>query len=263
MMGPGAMTFHRKLEVPDCKPPLIMNYAISFTPTTSHLQQIEKWLIDEKNNSGEGFYVNWSIINAFFNRKELAVLTVDNDAVGFCCWRTTSDFSGQFNILEIHPTYRGKGLGAWFNSELEKFFVSNNILVVDVQCVPETSEAFWRKMNFIDVPPNHRFWDKQTTHLFKCLVPSLQPVVEHNNINYIEIWDAEPYATVDKDAKWKWDLDITGENKLVLPIIQPCHRDWRIRLVLDNKTITDNKVKRFGELEIDYGPYIIIQELPV
>lgn len=239
-----------------------MKYSISLDPITQHLEEIEKWLIAERDTNGEGFYCNWTIIKNFYARNELVVLLVDNKPVGFCCWRKTSNLSGQINIFEIRPDYRGKGLGLSFTNKLLAFFVSKNIYVVDLQCVPENSESFWRKLGFIDVPPSIHFWDKQTTHLFKRLVPYQQQVQNHNGYNYIEIWDLEPYAAKNRESKWKWDLNITNEKKISLPIIQPCEQDWRIKFVQGGKVIIDDKIKRFGNIEIYNGPYAIITELP-
>lgn len=239
-----------------------MNHSVSFTPSTEHIEEIEKWLIEEKASSGEGFYCNWSIIKNFFKREELAVLLVEDKPVGFCCWGTTSDFTGQINIFEIKPDSRGKGLGASFAKNLENLFISKNIYVIDLQCEPENSETFWRKFNFIDVPKNVNYWGNQTVSLFKRLVPAKQEVAIHNGSNYIEMWDAEPYAIRNKDSKWKWNLDLSDVDKLSLPIIQPCEKDWRIKLVLEDKIVVDDKIKRFGGIEIDYGPYAIINKLP-
>ena len=52
-----------------------MNFKTNFNPTKKHLSQIEKWLIDEKNKTGNGFYNHWNIISEVFNRNELVVLT--------------------------------------------------------------------------------------------------------------------------------------------------------------------------------------------
>jgi len=239
-----------------------MKYSVNFTPTDQQVDDIEQWLIEERDSSNEGFYCNWTIIKSFFKRGELAVLIVENNPVGFCCWQKTSELSGQINIFEIKPDFRGKGFGTQFTNELEKFFVSKNVCVIDLQCVPEESEGFWKKHNFIDVPVNIRYWDKQTKHLFKRLLPSLSEVSTHNGSDYIEIWDAEPIYAKNKKSKWKWDIN-SHNAKLSLPIIQPCEKDWRIKLVMNNKIIIDDKIKRFGNFEIDFGAYVVITQLPV
>lgn len=239
-----------------------MNLAISFNPTNRELDQIEKWLIEERATSGEGFYCNWSIIKNFYDRNELGVLLVDDQAVGFACWRKTSEFTGQINIFEIKPDLRNKGLGTYFTKQIQEHFFEKNTYVIDLQCVPENSEIFWRKFEFQDVPSNIHYWDRQTVHLFKPLVRCAQGASHRNANDYIEMWDNEPYATKNKEPNWIWHIRINNENQLSLPIIQPCEKDWRIRLVRDNKVVLDDKIKRFGNVEIDHGPYAIITEVP-
>ncbi len=240
-----------------------MTYSISFTPTQQHLDEIEKWLIEEQSATGDGFYCNWTIIKSFFKKNNFAVISSNNLPIGFACWRHTSTLSGQINIFEIKPDFRKQGAGTYFTDKLLDFLIAQNIYVVDLQCVPPESESFWRKFDFIDVPSNIRFWDFRTQHLFRRLISHKQPTENYEGENYIEIWDAEPYATKNKESKWKWEIEINAENKtLKLPIIHPCEKDWRIRLIQKGKAVIDDKIKRFGSLEIDYGPYVIITELP-
>jgi GNAT superfamily N-acetyltransferase len=240
-----------------------MNCSISFTLTKQELDEIEKWLIEERDNTGDGFYCNWTIIENFYARKELAIISVNDHPVGFACWRKTSTFSGQINIFEIKPDFRGQGLGTYFTNKLLEYFVDKTMYALDVQCVPETSESFWRRFDFIDVPANIRYWDRQTIHLFKILVPCEQEVTHLEQSNYIEMWDFEPYGTKNRESKWKWNFKVDDQRKLSLPIIRPCEKDWRIKCVEGGKVIIDDKIKRFGNVEIDYGPYAIITELPI
>jgi hypothetical protein len=44
-------------------------------PAVEQLDEIEKWLIEERDGAKEGFYCNWSIIKAAFTRKSFAVIT--------------------------------------------------------------------------------------------------------------------------------------------------------------------------------------------
>jgi hypothetical protein len=192
----------------------------------------------------------------------LAVVFADSQAVGFACWRKTSEFTGQINIFEIKPEFRSQGVGTYFTIKLLKYLTEKNIYAIDLECMPESSESFWRKFGFKDVPPNIHYWNNQTVHLFKPLVPCAHGALNHNGIDYIEIWDNEPYATKNKESTWKWNLNLNEENKLNLPIIQPCERDWRIKLVQESKVVIDDKIKRFGSVEIDHGPYAIIAEVP-
>ena len=56
---------------------------------------------------------------------------------------------------------------------------------------------------------------------------------------------------------------IIENGRLKKPIIHPCRKDWRIRWTQNEKVIKDDKIKRFGNIEIDHSSYMIIMELPV
>ncbi|HTM92375.1 MAG TPA: GNAT family N-acetyltransferase, partial [Flavisolibacter sp.] len=183
-------------------------------------------------------------------------------SVGFACWQKTSEFTGQVNIFEIKPDFRSKGIGTYFTNRLLEHLLEKNTYVVDLECMPEGSESFWRKLGFKDVPSNIHCPDRETKHLYKPLIQCTKEVLSLHGNNYIEIWDNEPYATKNKEPKWKWNITVNSESKLDLPIIQPCEKDWRIRLVLNNKVVIDDKIKRFGNVEIDHGSYAIIFEVP-
>jgi hypothetical protein len=53
-------------------------YSISFSPSKLQFKELEIWLIEEQNATGEGFNYNWSIIKNFFERNNLVVL-LNND----------------------------------------------------------------------------------------------------------------------------------------------------------------------------------------
>ena len=63
----------------------IMNleYQLNLSPTLSDLQEIEKWLIEEKKASGNGFYCNWNIIKKAFKNKKFIALNQNDLSVGF------------------------------------------------------------------------------------------------------------------------------------------------------------------------------------
>ena len=88
-----------------------MNFKINFNPTKKHLSQIEIWLIDEKNKTGNGFYNNWNIISEAFSRNELVVL-IEKDidiAVGFLVFEI-NEVIIEIVIMELNSKYRNKGL---------------------------------------------------------------------------------------------------------------------------------------------------------
>ena len=50
--------------------------AFSFAPPKDQLDEIERWLIEEDNLKGEGFYCNWEIIASSFDKKNLATVSL-------------------------------------------------------------------------------------------------------------------------------------------------------------------------------------------
>ncbi len=111
--------------------------------TKENLAQIELWLKNERLETGEGFYCNWSIIEAAYKKDELIVLTIDNQAVGFL---THTDY--KIDILEIHPNHRKMGYGEALAQWAIDDHYSKNNSVIEIECKPEASIPFWQKMGF-------------------------------------------------------------------------------------------------------------------
>lgn len=236
---------------------------VTFSPTREQLNEIEEWLIEEHETLKSGFYCNWRQIETYYNKGDFSALIVDERTAGFATWRMLSEVTGQILIVELRPEFRGNGQGIQLMNQVLSYLVSKGILVVDLQCEPIESEKFWRKLEFVDVPRNIHYWSKLATYLFKILVPVQPLAVAPDGNDYIELWDDEPYITQNKPSKWIWKIETEAEScKLKIPIIHPCKKDWRIRLTMDGRTIVDNKVKRFGGVEIDFEPYMVIRELP-
>ncbi len=237
---------------------------VSFSPTINQIDEIEKWLIAERKKTGEGFYCNWNIIKASFQNNQLGIITYNKKTIGFATWMLTSDLTARIDIAEIKPTYRNKGIGRVLIMQLLSFLKKRNICVIDLQCSPSNSEDVWKRLGFIDFPDNpekYGFYFDEDKRLYITLIPTLQPSQNHESDETIELWNDEPYLTKDVQPTYKWNLEFkNGTRELVMPIIQPGHYDWRIRWQIKDKTIVDNKVKRFGK-EIVFGKFIIIKEL--
>jgi GNAT superfamily N-acetyltransferase len=234
---------------------------ISFKPKLDQLNEIEKWLIDERNSTGNGFYCNWNIIKSSYDEKKLAIISEDNRAVGFITWSYYVEFIATIEITEIKPTHRNRGLGKQLVSKLTQRLISKNFYVIKLQCSPSSSEPIWRHLGFTDFP-KHDNWNRGNKELFKILVPHLE-IQKNITCEYIELWNDEPYCTQKVNSTWKWNLSFKdGTRELEKPIIQPCHYDWRIRWANNNLIFKDEKVKRFGQDKIDFGGFLIIQKMP-
>jgi hypothetical protein len=237
------------------------NYCISDRPTKSQLVEIEKWLIEERKSTSEGFYCNWNSIKSCFESKNLVVFLSNDFPIGFACLRSNGELTAEISILEIKSNCRNQGLGDYFTKMLLDYLTKKNIYIAELQCAPEESESFWKKLNFLDVPDGVKFFLNK--HLYKVLIPSQKPVEICDGSICIEIWDDEPHLTRNKPSKWKWVPDInTQTKKFKLPIIHPCNKDWRIKVIHKGTTIIDDKIKRFGNIEIDFGNFAIIRDIP-
>jgi hypothetical protein len=103
--------------------------------------------------------------------------------------------------------------------------------------------------------------------MYKTLVKSLEPLAQQKDVIgglVIELWKGEPYQTTKSESTWKWNISFENNSyKLRIPIISPCHSDWRIRYRDREKVIFDNKVKYFPQKEILFDDFLIIDELPI
>lgn len=115
----------------------------------SDVDYIMEWLEAEYRANGVGFFCNASVIQSYF-RNELLYVFLDESqfAVGFITGPTTGP-----DILAVREDRQKQGIG----SQLAEFMINKardeNICVMHIQCEPETSVPFWRKMGFETILP--------------------------------------------------------------------------------------------------------------
>jgi len=116
----------------------------SFRVAAPHdLASIEAWLRLEREQTGEGFYCNWSIIKRGFDAGNLFVLGTDDDVLGFVL-----DAPGGPDILEVRPNARKAGYGRRLAELSIAAAYERGISVMEIECAPATSIPFWQKMGF-------------------------------------------------------------------------------------------------------------------
>lgn len=238
---------------------------ISLEPSAVALNEIKDWLIKEDLKNGDGFYCNWHLIEKSIENKHIAVLLVNNKAIGFVTWRSYDDFNAIVDIMEIKPSHRKKGFGKELISYLLDHFIQNNIYVTELQCAPASSEKIWRKFGFIDFPEDNDTtnWNRGNKKLYKILIDSAEKIIHAEFKESIHLWNNEPYRT-DKTAPFvSFGLNfINGTRNLLKPIIYPCNRNWRLQWIIDNVTIKDDKIKYCFKDEFVFGNFLIIKNLP-
>lgn len=243
------------------------NYQVTFSPTDKQVGEIEKWLIAERQKTGDGFYCNWKIIKSSFDKNELATISLNNKTIGFATWRLTTNKTARIEIAEVKPTHRKKGIGKILTTQLINFLTEKGVRVVELQCSSKTSEPVWKRLGFVefpDPPEKYNFNSGDNKKLYSILSEHLQPSSVQRADETIELWNDEPYTTNDNTPPtYFWNLEfIDGTRELSKPIIHPAHYEWRLRWRINGKTIKDDKIKRF-KTEIDFGTFIIIDELTI
>lgn len=233
------------------------DYQLNLWPRNSDLKEVENWLIEEYNNFHEGFYCNWSVIENAFQAGKLFTLNYKDLAIGFLVWSVGGIYV-EIDIMEIKSDFRNAGIGEIFLNKISEFFKEEGLVVLKLFCAPPESEKFWKKMNFIKFP--YRGYDESHLIYYKPLIKDLK-TTNLKSENKIELWDIEPYKIKDNKPKWTWEID-PKNDRLLLPIIQPCNCDWNLRWTKNGQVIKEDKVKYFTENNsIYHGPFLFITEL--
>ncbi len=198
------------------------DFHVTNDPTMAQLNQIEKWLIAEQNKSGEGFYCNWNVVQSAFQKKEMMTISHKKRTVGFVIW-SISDKIAKIDIAEIKPNYRKKGAGRQLIEGLFTLFTTNNILVVDLQCAPPSSEGFWRNLGFSDFPDSsprkNEIHRRQNVMLYKVLKAHHPTSNTLETNETIELWNDEPFKfKIGDPPSHIWNLEFAeGTRKTDQP----------------------------------------------
>lgn len=229
---------------------------LELNPIDEHIDQIEKWLIEDWNKNKEGFLKHWDMIQEAYAENRLSVLLDNGIAIGFVVYRIFNEL-GLIDIAEIKPSNRKKGIARKFILNNLKFFKSKGVLVVKLFCAPEISEGFWKKCGFnkFKIPNSSRI------NMYKTLIPILEPSGKMQNNDILKLWDCEPYQANENEPKWLWNLEYKPGNKtLIKPIIFPAYKDWQLGLMKNEEQI-EKKVKYFP-MNFSYdGTFMIIREV--
>lgn len=238
---------------------------ISFDPTKNQLNEIKKWLIEEKKSTGESFYNNWNIIESSFVENELITISENKQTIGFVVWSLCylKKYSAKIDMAVIKPSHRNKGFGRKIVSELILMLNDKGIYTIELDCSPRSSEKIWRQLGFIDFPANN-YHNKIYKKLYKIIVPHLEVQEIITVDESIELWDNRYDKTKELNPTWKWNLIFKKESReLEKPIIHPCFDvDWRIRWKKFDGIKIDDKVKYFSETNFRFGDFIVIKEVP-
>lgn len=121
---------------------------LEFNPTKAHLAAIKEWLKKEREETNEGFYCNWEVIERAFNNKLVFIGLYNREPVGFMVYYLSAP-KLIYDIIEIKPSHRDKGLGKKMVLDSIKYFKEKGVTKVEVDSINEGSEQFCKKLGFV------------------------------------------------------------------------------------------------------------------
>ncbi|PNW27231.1 GNAT family N-acetyltransferase [Formosa algae] len=236
-----------------------MNYETKFKPSKIHLSQIEKWLIEELNETEIGFYNNWNRISKAFLNNNLIVITENDFAIGFLVYKTYEVII-EIDITELKPNYRNKGFGRKLIEDTLSEFKKNGMMICELFCSPKNSEPIWKSLGFENFPD---FGYDSKIRMFKTLVPTLKTSELNERNERIELWNMEPHLAERNNPEWTWNLNFKDNSReLIKPIIYPANYNWQLSWKTGTETKFKNQIKRYNSDRIEFGNFIVIKALP-
>ena len=227
-----------------------------FNPTKKNLSEIKEWLEKEYQETGEGFLVNWDVIEDAFEKNRLIACLEDNQPIGFLVYKILDEVS-VIVIAEIHPSRRKDGGGRKLVEDSLKYFERKGAMVTQLNCSPASTERVWKKLGFLNYPKFHS--ENRRTGLYKILVDSLPFDLETSPVKEtIEVWNPLNYN--DSESKWSWNIDFKDNSRILTkPIVFPADYNWRMKWSKGKDIYFDDEIHRFDK--IDFSSFLIIEKL--
>jgi GNAT superfamily N-acetyltransferase len=211
-----------------------MDYKITYSPNQSDLAAIESWLQWEEDELGTGFLCNWASILNLSKNDKLIIISKNDAPIGFLGFIVNDPMpTAEIQILEIHPKHRKKGIGKLFVNSVLEHLKQNGTEAINLQCAPESSEAFWKKMGFLDYPDKRETYQSYPSgankKLYKIIVDHLEVDSVPDADEKLELWNMEPNFALGKPSKYSWGIDYRRNSpELRNPIIFPANYEWKI-----------------------------------
>jgi GNAT superfamily N-acetyltransferase len=122
----------------------------------SDLPELLSWLKEERDQTGEGFYCNKTVIERCFERGDVLCAINDGRILGFAALQFYGE-SGAIHMVEAHPSERRRRIGSALLKAAVDMLRGRGALCVDVECSTPQGEALCRKHGFepyVDDPRN-------------------------------------------------------------------------------------------------------------
>lgn len=242
-----------------------MNLKFIATPRLGRLEQITRWLQEEREISGCGFYCNLTVIKKAFADKEVVCVTAKNEAIAFAVF-TRHKYTATIEIAEVCPSYRGSGVGKFLIEGCLQALAKRDVRVVDLECEPKKSEGFWQHMGFCRIPDevdeNYSMFNKPIKMF--CPTGQIQREQSTNDTSesLIELFDCKTWECEGREPRWSWPIFTINETELDKPIIHPANREWCVRWRNKDRIVKEDKVKHFCNDTHKWGSYLILTYLP-
>ncbi|WP_315923219.1 GNAT family N-acetyltransferase [Mesorhizobium sp. SP-1A] len=199
------------------------------------------WLKAERDETGEGFYCNRSVIKDAHDDGEMVALIENDVPVAFIAYGLTRN-----GILEVRPDRRGLGYGkALAQAALQREIDDDRRCILDIECAPETSIPFWEKFGF-------RIYAER--YAYKVLPKTLELPGSGVGVDVtISLYrdpdqhypsTSTPHAVFKPKAIRTENGDIYLSHRVVFEnIADPSRRDPVGRITVDGRDVFFNKVK--------------------
>lgn len=232
--------------------------SLKIEPDINDFEEIYRWLKEEYDDRGEGFYSNIEFIKEAYHMGDLIVFKCGRKSIGFVIWSKDTIYVN-IDIFVINPHYRGQGYGSIFYDAILEYFINGEFLAMKLFCAPPSSEHFWRKMGLKRLP-KCELGEHELTY-YEILVETASDSYI-KNADKIELWDVDFYNAEGIAPKWVWYVELE-KGDLVYPIIHPCNCNWKLRWSRKGQVIKEEKVKYFTDecQELFYSPFLCINIL--
>lgn len=116
--------------------------SLSLRLATDHdVERIYSWLLEHDHREVHGsFLCNWNLTRQVHEEQQLLVAILQGEPIAYI-W-------GDFGILEVCEEFRKNGVGKQLVEYAMKRAISNGRVAVSIECKPESSIPFWKKMGF-------------------------------------------------------------------------------------------------------------------
>jgi hypothetical protein len=213
--------------------------------TKRDLAAVKKWLRAEYELKGEGFFCNWSIIDHAFKRKDLFVLDVVGDVLGFVV-----DGRRGPDIVEVCPEKRGMGYGRYLAEWAISSAFKRGNSVFEGECAPVSSVPFWEKLGLTVV--RSRIGPGGGLYAYKILERKIAlgagPRVPYEIAFYPpgRDWkkDIEPFRTCSGEAQLLNDGSLQLPERAVCFDPQSESYDYVVRVAANGTDLYEDKIRR-------------------